>query len=147
MTVNNSIAVTACDNELVILACQWGGSFELCRILSGNYNTVNVTIAITDGQYQGPVVLNGVNGPLNETISVSLTPGSYNLAFVGLNWGGPKQFTIAYTNNSGITYNYSLPASNPGTQFGGVVWVAQGPLTNVATCNTGAGDILVVPQS
>ncbi|MCJ8208584.1 hypothetical protein MUY27_02615 [Mucilaginibacter sp. RS28] len=108
-TNTNTINVTACDNELIILAYQWGGSFELMRILSGNTNPVNVNINIANGQYSGPIVLNGVNSALSGTYDVYLSPGSYSLLLMGVNWGGPQQFTIAFNGQT-----YSLPYSQNG---------------------------------
>lgn len=92
--MSNTITVTACDNELVVLAYQWGASFELCRILSGNNNSVNVTLNIQTGEYQGTIVLDGVNQPLSQTVTQNLASGTYSLLLLGIDWGGPAQFTV-----------------------------------------------------
>jgi len=105
----NTIVVTECDNELIVLAYQWGASFELCRILSGNNQTVNVTLNIQPDPYQGTQVLNGVNGPLNQTITQTLAAGTYSLLLLGIDWGGPAQFKVSVNNTS-----YSLPLQNEG---------------------------------
>lgn len=105
----NTITVTACDNELIILAYQWGASFELCRILSGNNNSVNVTLNIDSGAYQGPIVLNGVNQNLSQTISQTLSSGAYSILLLGVDWGGPAQFTVSV---NGTTK--TLPLQNEG---------------------------------
>lgn len=105
----NTVSVTACDNELIVMAYQWGGSFELFRILSGNNQAVDVSAAIVSGPYQGSQILNGVNQPLNQDITVTLPSGTYQMLFLGIDWGGPAQFTVAF---NGSTYSY--PKSNTG---------------------------------
>lgn len=107
--MSNTITVTACDNELIVLAYQWGASFELCRILSGNNQPVNVTLNIQSGVYQGTIVLNGVNQPLNQTISQTLSSGAYSIQLLGVDWGGPSQFTVGVNGTS-----YTLPLTNQG---------------------------------
>lgn len=105
----NTINVTACDNELIVLAYQWGASFELCRILSGNNQPVNVTLNLQSGTYQGTIVLNGVNGPLSQNITQTLASGAYSLLLLGVDWGGPAQFTVNVNGSP-----YSLPLTNEG---------------------------------
>lgn len=107
--MSNTITVTACDNELIVLAYQWGASFELCRILSGNNQPVNVTLNVQSGPYQGPIVLDGVNQPLSQTINQTLSSGAYSLLLLGVDWGGPAQFTVNVNNTP-----YSLPLTNQG---------------------------------
>jgi len=111
----NTFNITACDNELILIAYQWGASFQLATILSGNFNSVNVTLPITAGPYQGPVTLNGVNNPLSGTFPLNLPTGDYTLAVIGIDWGGPQQFSFTF---NGTTY--SLPSSTEGS---GVVWL------------------------
>lgn len=110
----NTIKVTVCDNELIILAYQGYGSFELCRILSGSNNKVNVTMNIRSGQYTGPQVLNGVKNPLTATLDAHLTSGQYKLLLLGIDWGGPHQFTVDFNGET-----YSLPYASEGD---GLVW-------------------------
>jgi hypothetical protein len=105
----NTITTTACDNELVILAYQPGASFELCQILSGNSQPVNVTLGIQPGAYQNTVVLNGVNAPLKQTITQSLPSGTYSILMLGVNWGGPTQFTVNVNGSA-----YTLPFTQDG---------------------------------
>jgi len=107
--MSNTIAVTACDNELIVLAYQWGASFELCRILSGNNQSVNVTLNIQSGTYQGTIVLNGVNQPLSQNITQTLAAGAYSILLLGVDWGGPSQFTVNINNTP-----YTLPLTNQG---------------------------------
>ncbi|MFY9825477.1 MAG: hypothetical protein WAM82_29155 [Thermoanaerobaculia bacterium] len=110
----NSLNITAVDNELILVAYQWGASFEICTILSGNSNSVNVTLNVTPGAYQGGITLNGVNNSLSGTYPINLASGTYSLAVIGINWGGPQQFSFTFNNQT-----YSLPYSPTG---GGVVW-------------------------
>jgi hypothetical protein len=110
----NTIIVTACDNELVVLAYQDDASFELCRILSGNNQPVNVTLNITQGIYQGTIVLNGVNQPLNLAIPQTLSSGTYSILLLGIDWGGPAQFTV---NINGTTKALPLQPTGNGLVF------------------------------
>lgn len=112
--MSNTIKVTACDNEIIILAYQWGASFELMRIQSGNSNTVDVTINVQPGQYKESLVINGVNSPLSGTYDVYVPQGTYSLLFAGINWGGPLGFKV---NFNGTDYN-----SNPSASGDGLVW-------------------------
>jgi hypothetical protein len=107
--MGNSITTTACDNELVILAYTPSASFELCQILSGNSQPVNVTLAIQPGTYQNTIVLNGVNQPLKQSINQTLPSGTYSILMLGVNWGGPTQFTV---NVNGT--NFALPFTQDG---------------------------------
>ena len=107
--MSNTITVTKCDNELIVLAYQWGASFELCRILSGNSQPVNVTLNLQSGSYQGTIVLNGVNQPLNQTVTQTLSPGTYSILLLGVDWGGPAEFTVTVN-----TAPYTLPYQSEG---------------------------------
>ena len=113
--MTNQIKVTKCDNELIILAYQWGASFELCRILSGNSNSVDVTMQINKGAYQGPTVLNGVHHPLHpQTIHQNLESGKYSLLLLGIDWGGPAEFAVKVNDT-----HYGFPYQSEGD---GLVW-------------------------
>lgn len=114
MPNTNQITVTACDNELVILAYQQNASFELCRILSGNTNSVNVTLNITQGVYQGTIVLDGINQALNSTVPQTLAPGVYEIMLLGLDWGGPSQFTVGV---NGTPYTLPFQPTGAGLTF------------------------------
>ncbi|HWZ45526.1 MAG TPA: hypothetical protein VNW97_18775 [Candidatus Saccharimonadales bacterium] len=112
----NSINVTATDNQLILIAFQWGACFEICSILSGNSNTVNATFNIQPGVWQGGMTLNGVSGPIGPSAyPIYLPAGSYQLAAIGINWGGPTQFTFTFNGNT-----YALPYSATGND--GVSW-------------------------
>lgn len=107
--MSNTITVTECDNELIVLAYQGGASFELCQILSGNNQPVNVTLNVLPGSYQNTVVLNGVNQPLSQTVNQNIPSGAYSLLVLGVNWGGPTQFKLNINGTS-----YSLPPTPEG---------------------------------
>ena len=98
----NSIHVTACDNELVVIAYQWGGSFELCRILSGNNMPVDLTLNITAGPYQGSMNFSDVSSALGAKLNTCLPAGAYSLLLMGVNWGGPTNFMV---NVNGVQHN------------------------------------------
>lgn len=93
---NPNIKVTACDNELYILAVPSGNanSYVLGHIKSGYNYGVDVTIDLPSGAYAGPALLNGLGGALNKTISVPLGVGTYSIIIVGINWGGPANFDV-----------------------------------------------------
>ena len=110
----NTITVTACDNELVVLAYQWDASFELCRILSGNSQPVNVTLNLVSGVYQGTITLNGVTQPLNVNVTQTLAPGAYSIQLLGIDWGGPAQFTV---NVNGTPYTLPFTQEGDGLVF------------------------------
>lgn len=113
--MSNVIKVTACDNELIILAYQWGASYQLCRILSGNFMPVNFKLDIKAGAYQGSETIDGVTQPINQQVSTFLPVGNYSLLLLGIDWGGPAQFTVEvngtpYTlleqpNGDGLVFN------------------------------------------
>lgn len=111
----NTINLTACDNQVVIIAFQWGVSYEICSISSGNSNSVNVNLNLVAGDYTNGVSLNGVNGPISGDYSVAIPSGTYNLSVVGINWGGPTQFQFSLNEQT-----YSFPFQQEGAL--GVVW-------------------------
>ncbi|WP_374338341.1 hypothetical protein [Leeia sp.] len=115
----NMIRITACDNQLLLVAYQWGASFVIGNINSGNSQPVNVALPLVAGQYQGGLQLNGVNSPLSGSYPVTLAPGQYQLVAIGIDWGGPQAFTFTLNGQT-----YSLPPSNNGD---GVVWTT-GPI-------------------
>jgi len=110
----NELHITTCDNELIIIAYQWGASFEICTIFSGNNNVVDVKIPLQTGVYTRGVHLNGVSSPLTGTYNVNLAEGDYSLVAMGVNWGGPQGFSFTL---NGTTYDSSkAPDGN------GLVW-------------------------
>ena len=70
---------------------------------------MDVTINIQTGQYTGPQVINGVNNPLNATLDAYLSAGTYSLLLLGIDWGGPEQFTVNFNGQP-----YSLPYNDTG---------------------------------
>lgn len=119
-----TISITACDNELYLLAIPAvsspGSSYQLLHMQSGNSNSVNVTVTVSAGSYSEPAMLNGVNQPLNSSsdYTVSIPNGDYNLFAVGIDWGVGQQFAI----NLNGTTPYSLPLTSPNTGSPAVVW-------------------------
>lgn len=93
--MSNTIQISACDNELIILAYQEGVSYEIGRILSGNGQAVNVSLDLLAGDYVGASLFNGINVPLDASITTYIPSGSYSLLFLGINWGGPSSFTVS----------------------------------------------------
>jgi hypothetical protein len=116
MSNNNQIEITKCDNELILIAYQWGASFELARILSGNSNPIDVELNIESGPYQGGIIVNGVNHPIiKQSHYVYLEPGDFTLVAIGIDWGGPQEFKFTFNGKT-----YELPINtNPDS---GVVW-------------------------
>lgn len=86
------IKVTACDNELYILASQWNGSSELLHIKSGNNDPVNTSFNL-------------------ESV---LPKGTWQLTMIGINWGGPWKFAV--------TVGTMPPFNGAGTGTVGYVW-------------------------
>ena len=92
----NTLKITACDNELLVVAYQWGASFEVANIQSGNSEPVDVTITIDEGQFSKTINLNGVTRPLSGTYPSSLAAGEYSLALIGVNWGAAASFAAEF---------------------------------------------------
>jgi hypothetical protein len=117
----NTINVKACDNQLLIYATQWGYSYPIVNLNSGNSHPVDVTINVEAGIYQQGYYGNNVNGePLPTPFTVYLPAGTYALNCVGIDWGGP--FQIAFTVN-GTSYG-SGPLHTPTPDVG--VWWSTG---------------------
>jgi hypothetical protein len=98
---SNKISIGACDNELDLFAYRWNESIFLARILSGNSNSVDVRFDIVTGGSatppSQPVVVNGIDAPINQGPIVINIPASspndpYTLQVVGLNWGATYDF-------------------------------------------------------
>ena len=112
-----TISISACDNELYVIAYQDATSYQLAHILSGHTNSVDVTITVARGPYsQEPQTYNGVNGPLNASYSVAIPAGNYTLLAVGINWGGPINFAVSLD-------GAALSGSSTGSSVN-VVWQA-----------------------
>ncbi|QTR53681.1 hypothetical protein [Thiothrix unzii] len=100
----NTIRVTGCDNQLILIAYQWGASYEVGTIQSGD-KAVDVTINISNNPYQGQIKLNGLWTPLSGSYEVGLPAGQYHLAIIGLDWGGPQHFNVE-VNGTRLAYPY-----------------------------------------
>jgi hypothetical protein len=107
MATTTKIAVTACDNELYLIALptssptDFGGS-EIAHISSGFNNPVNYSV-------------------IPQSI---LAAGQYTLVMVGINWGGPQAFTVVLT-SGGVDTTYTAPS---GTSIG-ANWTLAVPMT------------------
>lgn len=99
MANTTGVHVTACDNELYILASTPAGSSTLCHIESG------------------------YNDPVNYQFNPGhiLPSGSYDLTLVGINWGGPWKFDVTLTPGGVQSGSGSGPV--------GVVWSKTIPIT------------------
>ncbi len=117
MKMSNTLTISKCDNELIVLAVNGSSSYKICDVQSGNTNLVNVGISIEAGAYTEPAVINGVNGPINKPSEVVNIPsGNYSLVYVGLNWGGPYNFDIEFNGKP-----YQLK-NDPNQALEGAIW-------------------------
>jgi hypothetical protein len=122
--VSNTIRITACDNEVFLIAYQSGGSYVLAHLNSGYNFPVDVTVTILSGDYSQVPTLNGQSGALKESYTVYLPEGTYTVVAVCVNWGGP--WAYAYQLNNGPLYS--------GSDAAGAGAIATGPgLTVSAT--------------
>lgn len=97
------IQATACDNEMSVIASTPAGSSELFHLKSGYNNPVNDTV-----------------------IPQSILPaGAYTLTAIGLNWGGPSNFKVILTDNTGV----STTLQGAAAAVPGGVWSASAPMT------------------
>ncbi|POZ61258.1 hypothetical protein [Chromobacterium alticapitis] len=112
----NTLTITACDNELVLIAYTGANSYQIADIKSGNNEPVNFTISLQSGQYTGPLNLNGVTAPLSGNYNVYLASGAYTLVATGINWGGPQAYAVSL-NGVALKPVYTNPEV-------GVVWVS-----------------------
>lgn len=89
--MSNTIKISACDNELYLIAYKTDGSnsYQLAHLKSGNNNEVDVTIEVECGDYQDISTFNGINDAIKKTYSVKLPVGTYKIVAASLNWGGP----------------------------------------------------------
>lgn len=101
MAKTTKIAVSASDNELMIIATTPAGTSEICHITSGAGNPVSYQV-------------------IPQSI---LPPGNYSLTMIGINWGGPSAFNVTLT-TGGVAQNF---ASAPNTSVG-VVWTVTVPM-------------------
>ena len=88
------IHVTAADNELLLIASTPAGSSQLLHYKSG---------------FNKPVDVNVFPGAI-------LATGSYDLTMIGVNWGGPINFTVTVTTDG----HPQIFQSNASTTHGNV---------------------------
>ena len=93
------IKITACDNELYLIASTAAGSSEILHISSGYNDPVSYSVN-----------LNSV-----------LAPGKYDLTMVGINWGGPAAFNVTVGTTPYTFSDAKAPV--------GVVWKQTIPVT------------------
>jgi hypothetical protein len=100
------IQVTACDNELFLIAIPSEGvaSTELLHYSSGFAQPVNVTL------FPGAV----------------LPTGSYTLSMIGINWGGPSSYSVIVTTD-GVATTYT----GGGSDAVGPDWINNVPISVV----------------
>jgi len=107
MATTTNITVTACDNELYLIALP----------------TTSPT------NFGGPEIAHITSG-FNNPVAYSVTPqsilaaGQYTLVMIGINWGGPQAFTVKLT-TGGVVNTYTAPA---GTAIG-ATWTQAVPMT------------------
>lgn len=107
MATTTKISVTACDNELYLIAlpsaspANFAGS-QIVHIVSGFNNPVQYSV-------------------IPQSI---LSAGNYTLVMIGINWGGPQAFTVVLT-TGGVDTTYTAPA---GTSIG-ANWTLAVPMT------------------
>jgi hypothetical protein len=102
MATTTKIHVTACDNELYILASTPAGSSEVCHLKSGYNNPVEYVV-----------------------IPQSILPaGAYTLIMVGINWGGPQAFKVTLTTGGHDTPYVAQPSTTVGAN-----WTVAVPIT------------------
>jgi hypothetical protein len=95
MATTTKIHVTACDNELYILASTPAGSSEICHLKSGYNNPVNYEV----------------------TPQSILPPGNYTLTMIGINWGGPTAFKVTLITGGVSQVHSGGTGTNPGVTW------------------------------
>lgn len=94
--MSTPVNVTACDNELIVIASQHAFSSEVFRLKSG------------------------YNDPVSYSVDLAsiLPSGTYDLTMIGVNWGGPFDFALTvagspYGNSGnaapGVNWTQTIP--------------------------------------
>ena len=95
-TSDVSIHVTACDNEIFLIATQADKSFLLANIKSGNNLSVDYTLQIKPGDFGGVKNVGSPDYPIEDTDTTTLPSGTYSLVVLGVDWGGSlEHFEVA----------------------------------------------------
>jgi hypothetical protein len=103
-----SIKVTACDNELFLIAGTKEKSYLLANIKSGNNKTVDYTLDVENGQFGGTKNVGEANHSIHEKNTTYIPPGTYNLIILGADWGGNQEhFDITLTGGT-TAFNESI---------------------------------------
>jgi hypothetical protein len=107
MPTTTKISVTACDNELYLIA-------------------LPTTTPTNFGGPQIAHITSGFNNPVQYSVIPQsiLSAGTYTLVMIGINWGGPQAFTVVLT-TGGVDTTYTAPA---GTSIG-ANWTLAVPMT------------------
>ena len=130
-----TISVTACDNELYLIAYvakDLSRSYQICHIQSGYSWSVNVDITLAPGVWQRPATYDGLSGPINAAPTVCLPAGDYYLIAAGIDGGIPVTGGLGVFD---VTLNSTpLPGSpyNDGKATPGVCWHPEAQLFNVS---------------
>ncbi|WP_415395834.1 hypothetical protein [Sulfurimonas sp. CS5] len=116
----NQIHITACDNEMFLVASGTNSSAPICHIQSVNGFTVMVTINIKKGSAYSPITeINGLTGPINKTIDFIVPEETVYITPMCLNWSGPYDFKVKINNKD---YNKKGNSSIPlGLVLGDIV--------------------------
>lgn len=109
-----TVAITACDNELYVIAFNGNESYLVCRVMSGYYNSVNISMTINQGAYAGPVIISSTNQPVTSTFSTQVPAGSYSLLLIGVDWGVSANFAVNVNGNP-VSYAPIPSLPSPGT--------------------------------
>jgi hypothetical protein len=77
-SMSTPVNVTACDNELIVIASQFAFSSEVFHLKSGN------------------------NDPVSYSVDLAsiLPSGTYDLTMIGVNWGGPFNYALTVAGSS-----------------------------------------------
>lgn len=121
---NVSIQVTACDNELFIIAGKTEKSFLMANIKSGNNKIVNLVLNIENGQFGGTQNVGNPSHNIGtatdpEVRTVYIPEGTYSLIVLGADWGGSdKHFDVSMTGGSPSNFNVNFPKAASGEASG-----------------------------
>lgn len=111
---NATISITACDNELYLLAvpstASPANSYQVAHVQSGNDESVSVTITISAGTYTEQPMLYGVNGPLDTTQNVSIPAGTYSVVAIGIDWGVVQAYSFSVNGGTAFSFSDSTPS-------------------------------------
>ncbi|WP_299712077.1 hypothetical protein [uncultured Tenacibaculum sp.] len=118
--MTNTINITKCDNQLILIAVNndnTNETVEICNIKSGNNNSVNVTINLKDSSSASETIrLNGLQQNLDQTLNFEMPQGNYSLIYMGVNWGGPYNFQFSFNDRT-----YEL-LNDPSKSLDGSIW-------------------------